>query len=310
MFFPKVSAKEGWITVLASAGYLLLSALLIGFKVEQVILTVIFLSLYYLSVPTRKFVTAFSVFIVFWIVFDYMKAFPNYNYNPVHTGSLYELDKGLFGTYAADGSLISLNEYWALHHTTALDIFTGFAYLCWMPVPLGFGVYLFYKKRPGFLPFALTFLFVNLLGFVGYYLYPAAPPWYIQQYGFDVHLHTPGSTAGLSRFDSYFHVGIFRALYTQGSNVFAAMPSLHSAYPLVTLYYGIRNRVGWLNGFLLLVTVGIWFAAVYTSHHYVLDVGAGIICALTGILIFEQGLMRMGWFRRFLSRYQELVRKN
>jgi hypothetical protein len=307
LFFPKVSAKEGWVTVLACIGYMLLSWLLIGFKTEQVVLVVIFLALYYVSAPTRKLITAFSVFIVFWIIFDYMKAFPNYMVNHVHTGDLYELDKGLFGTYAPDGALISVNEYWALHPTTFLDILSGCFYLCWIPVPLGFGVYLFYKKRAGFLPFALTFLFVNLLGFVIYYIYPAAPPWYIRLYGFPVHLSTPGNTAGLQRFDDYFHTGIFHALYAKSSNVFAAMPSLHAAYPLITFYYGLKNRVGWLNLFLGLVVLGIWFAAIYTGHHYVLDVLAGITCALVGIFIFQKILLRTHWFNRFLETFQRLI---
>jgi membrane-associated phospholipid phosphatase len=286
---------------------MLLSWLLIGFKTEQVVLVVIFLALYYVSAPTRKLITAFSVFIVFWIIFDYMKAFPNYMVNHVHTGDLYELDKGLFGTYAPDGALISVNEYWALHPTTFLDILSGCFYLCWIPVPLGFGVYLFYKKRAGFLPFALTFLFVNLLGFVIYYIYPAAPPWYIRLYGFPVHLSTPGNTAGLQRFDDYFHTGIFHALYAKSSNVFAAMPSLHAAYPLITFYYGLKNRVGWLNLFLGLVVLGIWFAAIYTGHHYVLDVLAGITCALVGIFIFQKILLRTHWFNRFLETFQRLI---
>jgi hypothetical protein len=308
LFFPKVSAKEGWITVLVSAGYMLLSRLLLGFRTEQAVLVALFLGMYYVSLPTRKLITAFSVFIVFWILFDYMKALPNYAVNPVHTGSLYELDKGLFGAYAPDGTLLSPNEYWTRHHTTALDILAGCSYLCWMPVPLAFGVYLFYKKRAGFLPFALTFLFVNLLGFVIYYVYPAAPPWYIQLYGFQVHLSTPGNTAGLQRFDDYFHAGIFHALYAKSSNVFAAMPSLHAAYPLITFYYGVKNRVGWLNLFLGMVVLGIWFAAVYTGHHYVLDVLAGIACALVGIFIFQRVLLKTRWFKRFLAAFQELVR--
>jgi hypothetical protein len=29
--------------------------------------------------------------------------------------------------------------------------------------------------------------------------------------------------------------------------------------------------------------LGIWFAAVYSSHHYVLDVLAGIACGLAGL---------------------------
>jgi hypothetical protein len=303
IFFPKVSVREAWITLLLSAGYLLLSRWLIGSKPEQVGLVLIFLGCFYISRPSRHFVLAFSVFIVFWILFDYMKAFPNYQYNTVHIGDLYQADKRLFGWNG-----LSVNEFWKQHQHVFLDIFSGFAYLCWMPVPLGFGVYLFIKKRNAFLPFALTFLFVNLLGFVVYYTYPAAPPWYVQQYGFVFHLHTPGNTAGLARWDNFFHVHVFEGLYAKSSNVFAAMPSLHAAYPLVTLYHGLRNKVPMLLSlFLALVVAGIWFAAVYTSHHYVLDVIGGITCAGVGIFIFQRWLMKTGWFQQFIARYNKMI---
>lgn len=36
-----------------------------------------------------------------------------------------------------------------------------------------------------------------------------------------------------------------------------------------------------------MVMVGIWFAAVYTSHHYLADVLAGITTALVGIFSFN-----------------------
>ena len=136
--------------------------------------------------------------------------------------------------------------------------------------------------------FSLTFLLVNLIGFVGYYIYPAAPPWYVQHYGFVFNAHTPGNTAGMSRFDHYFNVHIFKALYAKSSNVFAAMPSLHSSYPLIVFYYGLKNNLGIVNLLFATIMVGIWFAAVYSSHHYLLDVIAGIITAIAGIILFNK----------------------
>ena len=35
------------------------------------------------------------------------------------------------------------------------------------------------------------------------------------------------------------------------------------------------------------VMLGIWFSAVYSSHHYVLDVLAGMACAVLGIALFQ-----------------------
>ena len=268
-----------------SVGYILLSRYLIGFRSEQVVLLVLTNGFYFFSDATRKFITAFSIFIVYWILFDYMKAFPNYNYNTVHIKSLYDLEKSIFGIKSGL-SVLTPNEFWIKHQHPFLDVMSGLFYLTWIPLPLSLAGYLFFKNRPQFFNFAFTFLLVNLIGFVIYYLYPVAPPWYSQQYGFKFIANTPGNTAGLSRFDSFFNVGIFKSIYSKSSNVFAAMPSLHSSYPLIALYYAVKSKISLGLTIIIGITLpGIWFAAVYTSHHYVLDVLAGISCAITGIIL-------------------------
>jgi hypothetical protein len=285
-----------------TAVYLLLSAVLIGFKTDQLFLAGLFNVLFWLSGPTRRFILGFSVFIIFWIIFDFMKAFPNYQYNTVHIASVYHAEKCLFGIHIAPGLVLTPNEFWKIHSHTFLDILSGLFYLCWIPLPLAFAGYLFYKDKETLFRFTLTFLLVNLLGFIVYYAYPAAPPWYVQLYGFDFHAHTPGNTAGLGRFDGYFHRPVFSSLYAKSSNVFAAMPSLHASYPLVVLYYGIRRTsLRWTNVLFGTITAGIWFAAVYSGHHYVLDVLAGICCGLTGITLFNYLFKKVGWFSRFVK---------
>lgn len=286
--------------------YLILSCLLLGFKSDQLVLIGIFNVLFYASLITRKFILGFSIFIVYWIIFDYMKAFPNYNYNPVAIGGLYNAEKSLFGIHY-NNTILTPNEYLLLKSNTFTDIFAGVFYLCWIPVPLGFAAYLFFRNKQQFLYFSLTFVVVNLLGFVVYYTYPAAPPWYVQVHGFNFHPLTQGNTAGLARFDRFFNVTVFKSIYAKGSNVFAAMPSLHSSYPVIVLYYGIKNRLGTINIFFATVTVGIWFTAVYASHHYVLDVLAGITCASLGILLFNLILSHSAWLKRSLLNYEKLI---
>jgi hypothetical protein len=263
----------------------------------------LFNTFFYLSNPTRRFILGFIVFIVFWILFDSMKLFPNYRYSRVHIEGLYQLEKTLFGIRDATGALLTPNEFFNIHRGTLPDILAGFFYLCWIPVPLAFAGYLFYKDKEKFFQFALSFLIVNLLGFVVYYACPAAPPWYIQYHGFAFNQHTPGNTAGLGRWDDFFHVHVFAGLYAKSSNVFAAMPSLHAAYPLTVLYYGLKFRLRWINLLFLIIMFGIWFAAVYSSHHYVLDVLAGITCGILGINLFQYLYRNVGWFRSFAKRY-------
>ncbi|KIO74485.1 PA-phosphatase-like phosphoesterase [Pedobacter lusitanus] len=282
---PFFSWRDIIVTTSLSFAYLLISYLLIGFKSQQVVLIVIFNSLYYASQITRKFILGFSIFIVYWIIFDYMKAFPNYAFNKVHIAELYHLEKQVFGILS-DGTVLTPNEYWRLHGNTALDVIGGIFYLMWIPVPMAFAGYLFFANRKLFIQFLVTFVLVNLIGFVIYYLYPAAPPWYVQYHGFVFEAHTAGNTAGLAKFDHFFNAPIFKSIYSNGSNVFAAMPSLHSSYPVIVLYFGLKNELGPINIFFGIVTVGIWFTAVYTSHHYVLDVIAGITCAIVGISLF------------------------
>jgi hypothetical protein len=304
--FPPVKIKTALTLALLSIAYVALSSVLLGFKTDQLVLIGLVNGLYYLSGYTRRFVTGFGIFIVYWIIFDYMKLFPNYHFNTVHIGDLYNTEKSLFGIHTS-GSILTPNEYLKANSRTWLDVVTGLFYLCWIPVPLGFAAYLLFTWPKEFLGFALTFFLVNLLGFVVYYTFPAAPPWFIQEHGFHFIPLTKASTAGLARFDNYFHAGIFKLIYSKGSNVFAAMPSLHSSYPVIVLYYGIKNRLKYANIIFAIVMVGIWFTAVYASHHYVLDVLAGITTAICGISLFNFILNRSKAFQRFISNYQKLV---
>ena len=295
-----VARKGPWLVPALSVAYLLLSYKLIGFRPEQPVLAGLCNAAYFLSAATRRLVTGFSIFVVFWVLYDYMKAFPNYAYRAVDIAPLYRAEKHLFGVHY-HGHLLTPNEFWLLHGNAALDVVCGFFYLGWIPVPLAFAGYLFFKNRRLFFEFSLTFLLVNLLGFVVYYLHPAAPPWYVQQHGFTFQPLTLGSTAGLARFDAFFGVGIFRAIYAKNSNIFAALPSLHSAYPVVVLFYAVKNKSGLVNLFFFAVMVGIWFAAVYTSHHYVLDVAAGVATAAAGVAVVRLLIAHSRAFNRFVA---------
>lgn len=302
---PPSIPKQILLLSVLSLGYLLLSFLLVGFKPDQLFLIALVNGLYFASNQSRKFVIGFSIFLIYWIVFDYMKAFPNYQYTAVHIESLYGLEKKLFGISGGQ-EILTPNEYWLVHRTTLLDLATGAFYLTWIPIPLLFASYLFFTNRQAFYPFALTFVLVNFLGFIGYYLYPAAPPWYVQLHGFAFLPHTAGNTGGLANFDRLVGAPVFASIYAKSSNVFAAMPSLHSSYPVIVLYYGLKNRLGVINLVFAIVVAGIWFSAVYNSHHYVLDVMGGILCASVGIILFNQ-LRKTNWLKSFMRWLMELT---
>jgi hypothetical protein len=292
--------------VLFSVLYLLVASFLVGLRMEHWLLLGIYNVCFFISAKTRKIILAFTIFLVFGIVYDLMKAFPNYQVNQVDIAGLYYFERNVFGLNV-NGYLITANEFFLQFHNAFLDVVAGLFYINWMPVPLAFAFYLYLKNKQQFLQFSLTFFFVNLLGFCVYYIHPAAPPWYVQLYGFDLHLGVPGNTAGLARFDNLIGLPVFESIYSRNSNVFAALPSLHSAYPVLVLFYAIKNKLGRINWFLGLFMIGIWFSAVYSGHHYVTDVLSGIFCACVGILIFRKVLLKTKAFQNWVHRYKNLI---
>lgn len=309
--FKLPTSKESITLAGALALWLAVTSVFVGFRPEHLWLALLIAALFLATRQSRKLVVALLPFIVFGISYDWMNIVHNYEVNPVDIRGLYETEKSLFGITAADGTLLTPNEFFARHTTPLIDFLGGFFYLCWVPVPILFGLYLYFVHQEKiYLHFALVFLLVNFIGFAGYYIHPAAPPWYVALHGFDFQLGTPGEVAGLGEFDRMTGLGIFHGLYGRNANVFAAVPSLHSAYTLVAFIYSLKSRNPlWMKIFLAVVTLGIWFTAVYTSHHYIIDVMLGILCALLGYVIFEYLLVRIPAFSRFLDSYARYIRQ-
>lgn len=303
--FTLPTRRELLISLAILALWLFVTVAFVGFRSEHILLCAAFLLLFIPYQSSRKLVVALLPFFIFGISYDWMNLLPNYEVNPVDVEGLYTTEKRLFGITVAEGTVLTPNEYFALHHCSAMDFMSGIFYLCWVPLPIIFGIWLYFKgERRAYLHFAIVFLLVNLIGFAFYYIHPAAPPWYVAMHGMEAIPGTPGEVAGLGRFDEMTGLNIFHLLYSRNANVFAALPSLHSAYTLVALIYAIRFKAPRLWIILLaVVTLGIWLTAVYSSHHYIIDVMCGIICALVGSILFETAVARIAPLRRALDRY-------
>ena len=306
-YFPPV--RETVLLVVITLAFLLLTATCIGLRTEHFLMTGLFLVLFFAGKTTRKLAVALLPFVVFAVSYDWMRVYPNYQVNPIDVQGLYEAEKSLFGISVNGDTLIPC-EYFAIHHWPVADFFAGVFYLCWVPVPIAFGLWLYLKgDRQMYLRFAMVFLLVNLIGFAGYYIHPAAPPWYAMNYGFEAMLDTPGNVAGLGRFDELLGCTIFDSIYGRNANVFAAVPSLHAAYMVVALVYAIIGKCRWyVIALFSVIMAGIWGTAIYSCHHYIIDVLLGISCALLGWLFFEYGLMKIRGFRNFFDRYYQYIK--
>ena len=306
--FKLPPTREIIVLVVCLGLWLAITATFVGFRPEHPLLAILVTALFCLHPQTKKLVIALMPFVVFAVSYDWMNICPNYKVNPIDVQGLYEAEKSLFGITTTSG-VLTPNEYFNIHNCSFMDFWAGVFYLCWVPVPILFGLSLYFTtQRAVYLRFALVFLFVNLIGFCGYYIHPAAPPWYVMKYGFEPILNTPGDVAGLGRFDAMTGLGIFDFLYSRNSNVFAAVPSLHSAYMVIAFYYSLKAQYpNWLRFIFGVIMFGIWFTAIYSAHHYVIDAILGAGCAVLGIFLFEKVLLKWSPFNRFIQRYTQFI---
>jgi len=268
-------------------GYIALVGLLGGLRGDHVVIGALGLLDAY-NEKTRSFLKYFFPFILTGIIYDSMR----YYYWPgvrghIHVAEPYFFERAVFGVTAA-GQRMTLNEYFAAHHWSIVDFFCGFAYLVFISEYLLAAFLLFfYDEHKTLRLFGMCFLVVNFFGFLTYYIYPAAPPWYVSQYGLGpARLDVQPASAAAHRFDLLLGTHFFDAVYGRGIDVYGAYPSLHVTYPLLVAWLAFKYkkwRVPALAFYFLMV-----FSAVYLQHHYVTDVVMGTTYALICLVVLRR----------------------
>jgi hypothetical protein len=286
--------------------YLIWTGWVVGLRQDHMLFLLFLLTMMLGHVWTRSLTYGFVFFILFWVIYDSMRILPNYEVNQVHIMQPYLWEKSFFGIWY-NNEVHTPNEFLRMHAHPILDVLSGFFYLTWVPVPLALGMYLFFYNPSWLLRFSAAYLFANLLGFCLYYLYPAAPPWYVDIYGAIQRFDIPGNAAQLLRFDAIIGFPLFENMYTKNANVFAAIPSLHAAYPVITWYYARKTGLTAVSWLVLIDILGIWFAAVYSFHHYIIDVLLGALCAVSAIILFERIIMA-GRAASWLHQYESFMK--
>ena len=266
-----------------------------GAHTDLFIATTTALVLYYggpLTKPVFQFLLPFALMA---ILYDSQRYYADAIRGPIHVREPYEFDKTFFGISTSQG-VLTPNEWWQLHTHPILDLFTGVAYIIFIPVFIFCCAYFrFWASRKGTKTCAAwsirarspqvtwTFFFVNVIGMSTYYWYAASPPWYVALYGFG-HARTdiPANLAGCVRFDELIGIPIFHSFYSRSADVHGAIPSLHVSYPLIACYYAFR--FGALRVFTSLFLGLMCFSAVYLNHHYIIDVLLGLLYAAVVVL--------------------------
>lgn len=282
---PTPQAEQGrllwwrWATLIIFPLHLLVTHLTYGLRTEHLVMDAAFVGLAWLGPRLRVLSFRCLPFGLTAVAYDNQRYFTHLR-GEVHVADLFHADAKWFGWTAADGRKLPLTEYFRTRTTPVLDFLTGLAYAIYIVEAIGLLFYLYFKDERRMSHLAWGFLIINIMGMTTYLLYPAAPPWYVEDYGLGpANLAAAPSAAGTAAFDAMLGINYFKNFYARNTNVFGAMPSLHVGYPTLVLCVTATMGVPWA------VSTGLFalwvaFSAVYLRHHYVFDVIFGALYAV------------------------------
>ncbi len=299
-FFKRLS-----VAAVFAVSFALLITMTVGWDNDHTALIVLVTGLLILHKYTYRAVFILYSFLFFYIIYDTLPALPNYTVNDVHILEPYNIELALFGIEDA-GKTVVPSEWFITRTNDVLSFIAGLAYILWMPLPMIYAVYLFYKDKKMLFIFGSAFLLTCIIGMIGYYIYPAAPPWYFINYGVGTDFTISGSEGLLSEFDRLIGAPIFNGIYAKGGNVFCAIPSLHCAYPVLCMLVAWKMKNRWHLLLFSLWALGTWFAAVYSQHHYIIDAILGVVCAVLAFWMII-ALIKTSSFKKLQQSYIEQI---
>ncbi|HSX41673.1 MAG TPA: phosphatase PAP2 family protein [Candidatus Saccharimonadales bacterium] len=233
------------------------------------LLFIMFFFLFLLYGQGRQFFVNFGPFVAALLAYDSLRGVVPFLSKHVHFTEMIDFDKWLFGGHLPT---VVLQQWWYSGHAVWYDFFFYLLYMCHFVAPMIAAV-LIWKYRPQhYLRYGLAFLILSYGGFLTYIAFPAAPPWMASEMHLIPTIHKISS-------DVWWALGVhnFPTIYQYLSpNLTAAVPSLHSAYPLMIVLF-VNRAFGWKWALALAwYPIAIWIGIVYMGEHYVFDAMVGV----------------------------------
>ena len=148
---------------------------------------------------------------------------------------------------------------------------------------------IFIFAAPRTLPlFARSFGWMNLIGVAIQLTFPCSPPWYEKKYGLaPANYSMQGSPAGLAAIDELFGIALYTPGFTGSPMVFGAFPSLHAGSAVMEALF-MSHVFPRLTPVFIMYTLWLWWATMYLSHHYAVDLVGGSLRKLTSYLYLSR----------------------
>lgn len=250
----------------------------------------------------RSFLIDWTPFLVILLAWEATRGIADLVGMPIQIGGPWHVEESLFfGTIPT----ITL-QHWLYDGDRGsrwFDWIGAIQHSLHFALPIAFGFVLWLGNRALYWRYVISVLLLFLLGFLGFVLFPQAPPWL---------------AAGLVPDQPFIYrvgVGTILSLPIQGHiglvydhirpNDVAAMPSLHAALPalLTLILWRLKRPLAWAG---IVYVVSLAFFLVYQGEHYVIDIVAGWLLAA---LVFWLVWATPAWLLRLLPSRDDLRRR-
>lgn len=186
-----------------------------------------------------------------------------------------------------------------LYGANISDILTRFTHpmldiIAWLPYgvvhfifPFFVAIFLWlFRSQPVLHLWARAFGYMNLTGVLIQILVPCSPPWYELIYGLTpANYGMPGSAGGLARIDRLFGSSGYQVAFSNSPVVFGAFPSLHAGNATIAALF-MSHFFPWCTRFIWGYAAVLYWATMYLTHHYLIDVVSGACLAVAAFYFF------------------------
>ncbi len=235
----------------------------------------------------RRFFLDWAPLFSFWLVYDRLRLVQPLLYSRVAVEHPFLIERAVFGWIANGNVPAHAAHAWLVVHGGAVAAsiewpaqIVYFSHLFATPI-LFVALWLLdvsrNRYRGLFLRHMRAFTILNFSAILVYLLLPVAPPWWVTLNGMTQPTAELVAQADIA---VAMHGALIRGMIGNASQLFAAVPSLHGAYPVLLLLLFPRKQCR--SGFAVVAfyACAMWASTVVLNQHYVIDLVAGALLAI------------------------------
>ncbi len=262
------------------------------------VLFLVFLTIFALYGHGKEYVRKFAPFVALLVAYDALRGVVPLISHRVHFTEMINFDRWMFGGHVPT---VWLQQVFYQASLNWYDYYFYFVYMLHFLSPFIIAA-LIWRYRPSrYWQFAGALLLLSYAGFITYIIYPAAPPWMASE----LHLIDPITKISTAVWWSWGVHSVPNIYAHFNPNPVAAVPSLHSAYPMLQLlfvhkFFGRRASLPFA-----IYPISMWIGVVYLGEHYVVDVLLGILYAV-GAFYATELVVAKGWHRPVIHRVRRM----